>query len=506
MAISFSTSTVLERLSDRYEVHHPIGQPFGYQQLLASDIRTKQPVVIKSLTIEENTPTGDICCFEREIHLLESLNHPTVPRYIDSFTVDTTPYSVASGTGGKGLILVQGHSGGQTLTSLAARGKTFTESDIKAIAKQLLQGLIYLHDKGLVHRDIKPDNITLTGRDTELGQAAWLNLGTVQYIQAQPKDTLVGTYGYMPPEQVGGQASFASDLFSLGATLVYLVTGTHLGEMPHRSVEGDRTVKFVCPTVRLSAGMQQWLNWLIEPAMRDRPKSARKALAALNHLPLAMLKQRIWKPTKSHLMPIPIAISKAPEEPYFTQIRRIKKRRSSELVVPPVGLRSVSYKVALPPLAMGIAMTSVTLYLFSLLEFSPDMLSSFDGLASIAAASLGVMGGIYAARFLRVGFLLLSKALFRQIHIQIEADVLLISYKYWLRSPEYVVNTRRDAIYNISALPDGGAMRILTHHNRTRSPRDCYKLSLTDGALSHRDIRWLTSLLNEWRRQPGSCA
>ena len=76
MAISFSTSTVLERLSDRYEVHHPIGQPFGYQQLLASDIRTKQPVVIKSLTIEENTPTGDICCFEREIHFLDSLNHP----------------------------------------------------------------------------------------------------------------------------------------------------------------------------------------------------------------------------------------------------------------------------------------------------------------------------------------------------------------------------------------------------------------------------------------------
>ena len=79
MATSSATSTVLERLSDRYEILKPIGQSFGYQQLLARDMQQKRSVIIKSLAIEENTPTNDICCFEREIQLLESLKHPTIP-------------------------------------------------------------------------------------------------------------------------------------------------------------------------------------------------------------------------------------------------------------------------------------------------------------------------------------------------------------------------------------------------------------------------------------------
>ncbi len=518
MAITPSTSAVIERLSDRYDIVQSIGQPFGYQQLLARDIHHHQPVVIKSLTLEDNTPAGDICCFEREIHLLESLSHPTIPRYIESFTVDTTH----NGSSSKGLVLVQGHDGGRTLAQRVSTGKIYTESELQEIARQLLQGLVYLHSKGLVHRDIKPDNISLTsalngsprvglrgalsGREALLGQVSWLNLGTVQYIQAQPKDSLVGTYGYMPPEQVGGQATFASDLYSLGATLIYLATGTHLGGLPHRPHNG-RKVQFACSTSRLSAPMQQWLNWLIEPAVCDRPASAKKALSALNHLPLAMLKQRLWKPRTPQMLPLPIATSQAKtqEEPYFTHIKRSRKRRSLELVVPPVGLRSSHYRQALPPLLMGSVMASVTLYLFSLLTFSADMLMTFSGVASLAAASLGVLGGCYALRFLQVGLLHLCKAFFRQVHIQLESDVLLIAYKYWLRSPVYVVNTRRESIYNISALPDCEALRILTHHNRTRSPRDSYKLTLNDGALSHRDIRWLTSLLNEWRRQPGSC-
>ena len=126
---------------------------------------------------------------------------------------------------GKGLVLVQSHTGGQTLEEQIESGRTFSEPEIKAIAKQLLQGLIYFHSKGLEHRDIKPSNVAVAGSVNELGQATWLNLGTVQYIQAQRPDALVGSYGYMPPEQVGGQAAFASDLYSLGATLVYLTVG-----------------------------------------------------------------------------------------------------------------------------------------------------------------------------------------------------------------------------------------------------------------------------------------
>jgi serine/threonine protein kinase len=511
---SSSKFAVIERLSDRYEILQPIGQPFGYQQVLANDMHRRCSVVIKSLDLEENTPTGDICCFEREIHLLEFLSHPTIPRYLDSFTVDTPK--------GKGLILVQSHNGGNTLAQQVATGHKFGESELKEIAKQLLQGLVYLHRKGLVHRDIKPSNLvghrSATGShkpgqsspgqsspgQSSLGQVAWLNLGTAQYIQAQRNDALVGTYGYMPPEQVGGQATFASDLYSLGATLIYLATGYHLGELPRHG----HKAKFTCSPEQISPSFQQWLNWLIEPDVSDRPRSAQQALAALNNLPLAMFKRRLWQPAKAPMLPVPIKSSgPEPYQPFFTQIKSAKKRRSLELVVPPVGMRACYLQRVLPPLLMGTALLSMALYLIGLLDFSLERGSGglVSLIASLAAASLGAVGGCYSLRFFQSGFSLLGTYLLRQVYIQLESDVLLIAYKYWLRSPVYVVNTRREDIYSISAMPDGRALRILTHRNRTQVPTDCYKLTLADGALSYRDIRWLNSLLNDWRRQPGSC-
>ncbi len=505
MATSLPTSTIVfDRLSDRYANLQPIGRPFGYQQMLAKDIQHQRPVVIKSLTVSKNTPTGDICCFEREIQLLGSLTHPTIPRYIDSFTVDTTQ----EGKGrSKGLILVQSHHEGQTLAQQVAEKKAYREVEIKDIARQLLKGLAYLHGKGLVHRDIKPHNVAVT--ETATGsRVSWLNLGTVQYVQAQRNDVLVGTYGYMPPEQVGGQATFASDLYSLGATLVYLATGRHLGELPHRPHSGGMRIRFACSPAQLSPSLQEWINWLIEPYVGDRPSSAKQALSALNRLPLSMLKRRMLQPTKTQMLPVPILSENQDKyQPFFTQIRSVKKARSLELIVPPVGLKTSQLKRALPPTLMGFTLLGVAVHLLSLLHLSPAALANaglFIGFATAAAASLAMMGCWYSFRFLRTGGRLLSRFMLRDIHIQLEADVLLIAYKYWLRAPVYVVNTKRVDIYSISMLPNHDTLRILTHRNRTRSPHDCYKLATTDGALSPRDIRWLTSLLNDWKRH-GSC-
>ncbi len=487
MAIFSSDSIVTKRLNQRYEDLRPIGQPFGYQQMLANDTCQKQSVVIKSIKIEESTFAGDIACFEKEIHLLKSLNHPTIPRYLESFRLDTSE--------GKGLVMVQSHQGGQTLAQQMAAGKQYDETEIRAIAKQLLQGLTYLHGKGLVHRDIKPSNITIATKASGSAQAAWLSFGTAQYVHAQQPDALVGTYGYMPVEQVRAQATFASDLYSLGATLIHLVTGSHLGELPRNGLH----VKFACATSRLSADFQQWINWLIEPQVCDRPTSAKQALGALNRLPLAMLKRRIWQPSKAQTMPVPITTrGRNHYQPFFTEIQSQRGLNSFRLLIRPQGLQSKACHLAMPPLLVGLTMLVAALYLINLIHFSPTMLSSAEGLAALAAAILATVSCTYSFRFLQNGCRQLDIALLRRIQIEINDDVLLISKKHWLRSPSYLVNTKRESIYNISSLPDGSAMRILTNHNRTQTPCSCYRLSVHDGALTQRDIRWLTSLLNDW--------
>ncbi|MHC5829679.1 MAG: serine/threonine protein kinase, partial [Nostoc sp.] len=118
-------------------------------------------------------------------------------------------------------------------------GRTFTEAEVKQIAKAVLEILVYLHGlyPPVIHRDIKPSNILLGDRSgNSVGQLYLVDFGSVQTVLATETGTrtVVGTYGYMPPEQFGGRTVAASDLYSLGATLIYLVTGTYPADLPQK--------------------------------------------------------------------------------------------------------------------------------------------------------------------------------------------------------------------------------------------------------------------------------
>src|SRR5262249_38717621 len=88
--------------------------------------------------------------------------------------------------------------------------------------------------------------------------------------------TVVGTYGYMAPEQFLGHASAASDLFGLGSTLVFLLTQTVPAELPHRRLRVDFRSR-----VKLSRHFASWLEKMIEPTLEDRFDTATEALDAL---------------------------------------------------------------------------------------------------------------------------------------------------------------------------------------------------------------------------------
>ena len=262
-------------LGQRYEVQQQLGKQPGRQTLLARDLQTEELIVIKLLFLGNDFEWQHLKLFEREAETLKALSHPAIPRYLDYLEVDS-PNS-------KGFALVQSYVEGKTLEQHLKAGRTFSDTEVKELATALLEILIYLHEHEppVIHRDIKPSNILLTNRSgNSVGQVYLVDFGSVQTIAAQEGGTItvVGTYGYMPPEQFGGRATPASDLYSLGATLIYLITGRHPTELPQK----DGRIEFQS-IANLDANLRDWLEWMTEPSLDRRLTSAREALSALQN-------------------------------------------------------------------------------------------------------------------------------------------------------------------------------------------------------------------------------
>ncbi|MBW4560339.1 MAG: serine/threonine protein kinase [Mojavia pulchra JT2-VF2] len=299
-----------EILGDRYEVQQHLGKKAGRRTLLARDLLTQELVVIKLLSFGGDFEWDDLKLFEREAETLKSLSHPFIPKYLDYFEVNSPAI--------KGFALVQTYISAQTLEQYLKAGHLFTEAEVKQIAKALLEILCYLHGlhPPVIHRDIKPSNILLGDRSgNSVGQVYLVDFGSVQTVLATEgaTRTVVGTYGYMPPEQFGGRTVPASDLYSLGATLIYLVTGIHPADLPQK----DFRIQFES-AANLNPGFSHWLRSLIEPNLERRLSSAAQALKALDKPQLHTTALTIGKPAGS-------------------KIQLTKNSDALEIIVPPVG-------------------------------------------------------------------------------------------------------------------------------------------------------------------------
>jgi serine/threonine protein kinase len=267
---------MIERLlGEYYEVQQQLGKQPGRQTLLARDLRTQELVVIKLLSLGNDFEWQHLKLFEREAETLKTLSHPAIPRYLDYLDLDSPD--------NKGFALVQSYVEGRTLEQHLKAGRIFSDAEVKELATALLEILTYFHEHEppVIHRDIKPSNILLTNRSgNSVGQVYLVDFGSVQIMAAQEGGTItvVGTYGYMPPEQFGGRATPASDLYSLGATLIYLVTGCHPTELPQK--DGRIQVQQIA---NLNATLMDWLEWMTEPSLDRRLASAREALQALQN-------------------------------------------------------------------------------------------------------------------------------------------------------------------------------------------------------------------------------
>lgn len=272
--INYSQQSELQQVfSDRYRIQSLLGRQNGRRTFLALDLQTEHFVVLKLLLFDPDFTWDDLKLFEREADVLKSLDLPTIPQYLDCFDVDTEL--------GKGFMLVQTYIEAKSLQHWLNAGRTFSEDELISIAKSVLTILDYLHSHqpAVIHRDIKPSNILLNDRSGHSsGQVYLVDFGSVQTAAAVEGSTItvVGTYGYMPPEQFGGQTTPASDLYALGATIICLSTGQHPSRLPHRNLQiifADR--------VNLTPHLIDWLKWMTAASKDSRLKSAPAALAAL---------------------------------------------------------------------------------------------------------------------------------------------------------------------------------------------------------------------------------
>ena len=191
------------------------------------------PVAIKMLTLSGQANWDDIERFERESKLLAKLQHPSIPRYLDYFYIDTDA--------DRTFCIVQQLADGRSLAQQVEAGWRCNEGTVKAIAAQLLKILIYLHTQPhpVIHRDLKPQNIIMNAK----GKVFLVDFGAVQtayYDTFMRGHTMVGTYGYMAPEQFRGQAEPGTDLYGLGATLLFLLTHRSPTDFP---LEGLRDLR-----------------------------------------------------------------------------------------------------------------------------------------------------------------------------------------------------------------------------------------------------------------------
>ena len=331
-------------LKERYAIQQCLGKNAGRQTLLARDLQTQELVVIKILSFSADFQWDDLKLFEREAETLQSLSHPAIPRYLDYFEFQTPKT--------KGFALVQSYIEAKSLAEWVESGRNFNEKEIKQIAKKLLEILVYLQHQNppVIHRDIKPSNILLAERSplkqkhSALNKGGWLgevylvDFGSVQTLAAREGSTVtvVGTYGYMPPEQFGGRAVRASDLYGLGATLIYLVTGVHPAELPQE----DLRINFE-PKIAISSDFVDWLQWMTEPDLNSRLTTADRALKALE------------KPIEA----IPLVVPK----PARSRVKITKSRKSLEILISPYrSLWSVIYDILVWsfilhfPLATGV--------------------------------------------------------------------------------------------------------------------------------------------------------
>jgi serine/threonine protein kinase len=251
-------------LQNRYRIMNILGQGgFGRTYLAEDQRRFNEPCAIKEL-IPIGAGTSSSWekaqeLFRREAEVLYQIEHPQIPQFRERFEQDQR------------LFLVQDYIDGKTYRTLLedrkAIGGVFTEPETLKLIQSLLPVLEYLHSRGIIHRDISPENIIRRKSD---GHPVLIDFGVVKELANKLQSpggtisaTSVGKLGYSPSEQMQtGRAYPNSDLYALAVTAIVLLTGKEPQELYDENLALWSWQRFASVNPRFAQILNKMLNYI----------------------------------------------------------------------------------------------------------------------------------------------------------------------------------------------------------------------------------------------------
>jgi len=280
-------------LGGRYEVIQQLGAGGFGQTFIASDrhLPDHPRCVVKQLQPrfqDEASLQTARRLFDTEARVLYRLgDHDQIPRLLAHFEDEQEFY------------LVQELIEGTPLSQVLVPNEPWASDRVLALLLGILEGLAFVHEQQVIHRDLKPDNLICRHRD---GKIVLIDFGAVKQVTqtslastGQTNLTVsIGTQGYMPPEQISGNPRFSSDIYAVGMIGIQALTGCHPRSLPTDPHTGELVWRDRAPQV--NPALADILDRMVCYDFRDRYATATEALAALRTPPPPALDPTAWPP------------------------------------------------------------------------------------------------------------------------------------------------------------------------------------------------------------------
>ena len=267
-----------EPLRKQYRYIRLLGEGASGKTWLAENLSNSENVAVKELKDIEGFKQQEL--FVREAETLKSINTPGVPKFYDSFLGDKECY------------LVEEFIPYPSLQEMINSGKQFTEREVLDILESVASILNSLQNQyvpPIIHRDIKPSNILINIQPNGRINTYLIDFGSVIHPEKQHKEgsTIAGTFGYMPPEQLQGQACIQSDYYALGVTALHLLTGVSPVDIETKVFKLIYEPVLQQKAPNTSKNMKDLLNLLLAVKIEDRPQNVNELLNAIHHRALS---------------------------------------------------------------------------------------------------------------------------------------------------------------------------------------------------------------------------